>query len=124
MRPSYPDGMDVEVFKFTALEKAWSEAVLKSEREHVTPYIWKNSTVKGGALFSSVSVENDVDWSAERITVDTAEDFELVKDLIGSLGIDRKCKDYVEYLNAHKEIKAINQRYIRNEGYDKSIKND
>ncbi|WP_455674540.1 cytidylyltransferase domain-containing protein [Phocaeicola sp.] len=122
--PSYPDGMDVEVFKFTALEKAWTEATLKSEREHVTPYIWKNSTVKGGLLFSSISVENDVDWSAERITVDTPEDFELVKDLIEGLGIEKNCKDYVEYLNVHKEIKAINQHYTRNEGYDKSIKND
>jgi spore coat polysaccharide biosynthesis protein SpsF (cytidylyltransferase family) len=40
--PTYPDGLDVEVFSFDALEKAWKEATLQSEREHVTPYIWKN----------------------------------------------------------------------------------
>ncbi|MBI5221600.1 MAG: glycosyltransferase family protein, partial [Candidatus Magasanikbacteria bacterium] len=43
--PTFPDGLDVEVFSFVSLEKTWKEAKLKSEREHVTPYIWKNSTI-------------------------------------------------------------------------------
>lgn len=124
LEPTYPDGMDVEVFRFSALERAWHEAVLKSEREHVTPYIWKNSSVKGGKLFKSINVANDVDWSKERITVDTADDFALVKNLIDHLGIERSCSEYVAYLNSHKDIKAINQHYSRNEGYDKSILND
>ena len=38
---SYPDGQDIEVFTFSALKKAWKESVLKSEREHVTPYMKK-----------------------------------------------------------------------------------
>jgi len=122
--PTYPDGMDVEVFKYSALEKAWKEATLQSEREHVTPYIWKNSTAKGGKLFKSINVANDEDWSTERITVDTPDDFLLVKNLIEKLGIKKSCADYVAYLNSHKEIKAINQNYSRNEGYDKSIMND
>jgi spore coat polysaccharide biosynthesis protein SpsF len=47
----FPDGQDVEVFTFSALQKAWEEAVLPSEREHVTPYIRNNSSVKGGGDF-------------------------------------------------------------------------
>ena len=43
----YPDGQDVEVIKFTVLETAWKNSLLSSEREHVTPYIWKNSPFKG-----------------------------------------------------------------------------
>ena len=39
---TFPDGYDVEVFSFTAIENAWKNATLPSEREHVTPYIWKN----------------------------------------------------------------------------------
>ena len=42
LNPTYPEGLDVEVFRFSSLEKANSEATLESEREHVTPYIWKN----------------------------------------------------------------------------------
>ena len=49
----YPDGQDIEVFKFSALEKAWSETNLKSDREHVTPYIRNNSSYKGGTLLKS-----------------------------------------------------------------------
>src|SRR5436190_2821698 len=36
---TYPDGLDTEVFGYQALRRAWQEAQLKSEREHVTPYI-------------------------------------------------------------------------------------
>ena len=116
--------MDVEVFKYSVLERAWQEAALQSEREHVTPYIWKNSTVKGGKLFKSINVANDEDWSKERITVDTPDDFALVKNLIEQLGIEKSCADYVAYLDSHENIKAINQHYSRNEGYDKSLLND
>lgn len=42
INPTFPDGMDVEVFTFEALERAWKEAKLPSEREHVTSYIRKN----------------------------------------------------------------------------------
>ena len=39
---TYPDGLDVEIFTFSTLEKAFFEATWISEREHVTPYIIKN----------------------------------------------------------------------------------
>ncbi|MGP1537413.1 cytidylyltransferase domain-containing protein [Bacteroides heparinolyticus] len=122
--PTYPDGMDVEVFKFSALEKAWKEAKLLSEHEHVTPYIKNNSTVMGGTLFKSFNVVNDVDLNELRITVDEQRDFEVIKALIEEVGIDKHCADYVAYLDAHKEVKDINSSIIRNEGYAKSLAND
>lgn len=122
--PTYPDGMDVEVFKYSALERACNEAKLKSDREHVTPYIWRNSTFKGGQLFNSVNVENPVDYSKSRITVDTLEDFLLVKSLIENLGIEKSFVEYADFINDHKNIKELNNQYIRNEGYDKSLMND
>ena len=36
---SFPDGLDIEILKFSALKKAWKEARFSSEREHVTLYI-------------------------------------------------------------------------------------
>jgi spore coat polysaccharide biosynthesis protein SpsF len=124
LNPTYPDGLDVEVFKFTALEKAKKEAVLTSELEHVTPYIWKNSTFEGGSLFNSGCVSNETDYSELRITVDTNEDFDLIKNLVEQLGTDQSWIKYVEILLEHSEIKKLNEKYSRNEGYEKSIKND
>ena len=40
---NFPDGQDVEVFRFESLQTAWKNAKLSSEREHVTPYIRENS---------------------------------------------------------------------------------
>lgn len=121
LNPSYPDGIDVEVFKFSALEKAFKEATLTSEREHVTPYIWKNSDVKGGHIFKALNVENNEDLSLIRLTVDTIEDFEVIEKLVQIEGTDKDWLTYVDTLNNHPEIKEINQKYRRNEGYDKSI---
>lgn len=122
LEPTYPDGQDVEVFKFSCLEKAWNEAKLQSEREHVTPYIWKNSTIKGANLFTSKSFsDTDVDYSALRMTVDEIVDFELIKHIITNLGIEKSWNEYAEYLNNNTQLKAINKTVIRNQGYENSI---
>src|SRR5262245_37090128 len=39
---SYPDGLDAEVAQMRCLEAAWHEAALPSEREHVTPFIYRD----------------------------------------------------------------------------------
>lgn len=124
LSPTYPDGVDVEVFKFSALEKAYIEATLKSDREHVTPYIWRNSTFKGGKLFESINVESTDDYSKSRITVDTLEDFLLIEALIANLGIEKSFVEYIDYLEKNKNIKELNNQHVRNEGYDRSLLND
>jgi spore coat polysaccharide biosynthesis protein SpsF (cytidylyltransferase family) len=124
IEPTFPDGTDVEVFKFSALKRAFTEADLKSDREHVTPYIWKNSTAKGGFLFKSLNFSNQIDYSNYRITVDTIEDFNLIEKLILKLGFDKSWKDYIDYLEINPELLKINLQNKRNEGYQKSLLND
>jgi spore coat polysaccharide biosynthesis protein SpsF (cytidylyltransferase family) len=124
LKPTYPDGLDVEVFKFSALEKAFKEAVLKSDREHVTPFIWRNSSAKGGNIFLSVSYENKIDFSSIRLTVDKLEDFVVIENLITVLGVNESWEAYVDYLQQHDEIISINKDFIRNEGYQKSLNED
>ena len=124
---SFPDGLDTEVMKFSAIEKAYKEANLKSEREHVTPYIWKNGTAEGGAIFNTYNYPNpDGEYNADdyRITIDEPEDFEVIKALIENIGIEKGWKEYIDYLLDHKEVHAINSRFANNEGYAKSIAND
>jgi spore coat polysaccharide biosynthesis protein SpsF len=119
--PTYPDGIDVEVMKFSALEKAYKEAKIESEREHVTPYIWKNSSLKGGQLFSAESIENPVDFSDVRLTVDTSEDLEVIRKVIDLDGLDKSWKVYAATLKNNPQIKTLNDMHQRNEGYTKSI---
>lgn len=124
IEPTLPDGIDVEVFKFLSLEKAYKEATLKSDKEHVTPYIWRNSSVKGGNIFKSLSVKYLEDFSRYRLTVDTSEDFDLIEKLIIKLGDYKRWQDYVIYLEQKPELININSKYQRNEGLKKSIAQD
>lgn len=119
----FPDGQDVEVFKFTALEKTWREAKLKSDREHVTPYIRSNSSYKGGQIFNSVNFPCFQNFSEVRMTVDEVRDFELITKLINDLGINENWLKYTNHIIVNR-LNHINSNIIRNEGFLKSLKND
>ncbi len=77
--PTFPDGLDVEVFTFEALDEANKKAVLISDREHVTPYMRKHMKKATYALL-------DKDYSNLRWTVDTKEDFEVVETIYKHFG--------------------------------------
>ncbi len=118
--PTYPDGLDVEIFSFKALEIAWNEAKLMSEREHVTPFIWKNQD-----KFKIFNVINEKDYSHLRITVDEMEDFELITKIIEKLD-DRPIlfNDILQLFEHEPELPRINSKYARNEGYARAVKKD
>jgi len=69
---SYPAGLDAECFDRGALELAVAETIDPYDREHVTPYFYKNPN-----RFSVESVVSDDNLSAERWTLDEASDFSL-----------------------------------------------
>ena len=122
--PSFPDGQDVEVFKFGALESAWHNAKIASEREHVTPYIWKNSSMKNGHLFSSSNLMSDTDYSGVRMTVDEENDFLVIRKLIETLGTDKGWKEYADHYLSNPSIFELNSSIERNLGYQNSLKKD
>jgi spore coat polysaccharide biosynthesis protein SpsF len=113
------DGFDVEVFSFKALETAWKEARLPSEREHVTPYI------KNCGKFTCAWKKYMPDY-ANKLSVDTAEDFEVVQYLFSKLGHDPEfgMEEVVSLLKKDKHILEINKNSIPNAGYLKSLRND
>lgn len=119
----FPDGQDIEVFKFEALEKAWKEADLLSEREHVTPYLRKNCTFNGGNLFSSANFACVDDFSLIRMTVDEPRDFDLISKLIEDLGVEETWLTYTRHIISN-HYNIINNNIIRNEGMLKSLKDD
>jgi spore coat polysaccharide biosynthesis protein SpsF (cytidylyltransferase family) len=119
----FPDGQDVEVFKFSALQKAWQEAKLKSDREHVTPYIRRNTNFNDGNLFSAVNFPCYANFSAVRMTVDEPNDLELINQLVNTLGINKTWITYTNHILSNK-LYNINKDIIRNEGFLKSLNND
>lgn len=119
---SFPDGLDVEVFSYSALKKAWEEASLRSEREHVTPYIWKNKL-----LFKRIQVIQREDLSDLRWTVDEPQDMEMIRRIYRFLYDGRQLfltTDILRLLEEHPEISQINRDLVCNEGYLKSVRTD
>ena len=71
--PTYPDGLDVEIFTFNSLKYAWNKAKAKLDREHVTKYLLESNSIK------KYNIKNNKDFSNLRWTVDTKIDFKIVK---------------------------------------------
>lgn len=114
----WPDGSDVEVFSFKALETAYIEATLDEEREHVTFFFWKNKKNK----FKTIQLGNSNDWSQYRFTIDYPEDFEVVRFLfqeIQSKGIFGHVHEIVSILENLPEIKKLNEKYYFGVGWEK-----
>ncbi|MGG7151263.1 cytidylyltransferase domain-containing protein [Clostridium neonatale] len=110
---TYPRGLDTEVFSFRALKKAFEEANLERDREHVTPYIWDNPE-----KFRLGQYKNDVDYSYLRWTLDTNEDFELINKIYKELykGENNFClDDIIQLLEMKPELKKINQHVKQKE---------
>jgi spore coat polysaccharide biosynthesis protein SpsF len=122
IKHTYPDGLDVEVFGYKALMKAWKEARWASEREHVTVYI-KNNADK----FRLANVQNSADLSHFRWTVDEAKDLKFAREVYKRLYREGQVfymEDIVELLRKYPALEQINQGIHRNEGYLKSIRED
>ncbi len=120
---NFPDGQDVEVFKFFALEYTWKNAIKNSDREHVTPYIREMSNFKMNNIFSAINFDNDVNYSHIRMTVDEIRDYELIKIVIENNGVEKSWEEYVDYIVSN-NLNQINDSIVRNEGYIKSLKNN
>ena len=80
---TYPDGLDVEVVAAKVLEAAVVEGSPGPEREHVTPFVYRNPE-----RFRLAALTHDVDLGHERWTVDTPEDLDRVRAAVGRLGSD------------------------------------
>jgi spore coat polysaccharide biosynthesis protein SpsF len=103
---TYPRGLDVEIFTFTALEKAFNEATKDYEKEHVTPYI-----IKHPDIFKLESFINKDDYSMFRLTVDTIEDFNLIIEIYNRLYKENeifKLSEIIDLLQSNPELLLIN----------------
>ena len=110
--PTFPDGLDIEVIKFSALKKAAQESTKLSHREHVTPYIRELD------VFSKSNYSNNEDFSALRWTIDDKEDFDVISKVFEHFkpNIYFSWKEVLALYNNQPQLFTANFQTQRNEG--------
>jgi glutamate-1-semialdehyde 2,1-aminomutase len=110
--PSYPDGMDIEVVRMDALLRAARESHSAYNQEHVTPHI------RESGRFSTGVMNNEVDLSGYRWTVDELADFEVVNNVFAHFApnIHFQWLEVLELQSTQPRLFEANQRILRNEG--------
>lgn len=105
LKRTFPRGLDFEIFSMEMLEKAYRQANSDLEKEHVTPFFYKTHAGE----FIQQNWERNGDAAAFRITVDTPEDFELVKRLIEQYQAHMlEAEELIFLLEQHPELTALN----------------
>lgn len=114
--PSFPEGLDCEAFKKSALDRSEKEAETAFEREHVTQYIYHHPEI-----FKIGNVSNGENLSYLRWTVDKDVDFEMVKAVYAHRNPANKgillMDEILDILKANPEIEKINSEVERSAMY-------
>lgn len=119
------DGLDFEIIKFDALRIASIKSNLSHQREHVTSYIMEHPeefTLQD--YISPIGYFGNHRW-----TIDELEDYQLVRNIYEHFFYEEKkpCfgyKDILNFLEKNPDLQNINSMYRRNEGYEKSLRED
>jgi glutamate-1-semialdehyde aminotransferase/spore coat polysaccharide biosynthesis protein SpsF (cytidylyltransferase family) len=114
---TFPDGLDVEVFKFSALKEAFKKSKKLLEREHVTPFIRINSK------FKKFNLVNFTDYSSIRLTLDEKEDFIVIEKIIKNFNKNLyfNLSDILALYNKNNKIFLANNHIASNEGYNLNV---
>jgi spore coat polysaccharide biosynthesis protein SpsF len=120
--PTFPDGLDVEVVSFKALDAADRLASLPSEREHVTTFIRNRPSE-----FPATVLRNAADLSRLRWTVDEPNDFAFVEQVYEELypaNSQFGTADILALMQRRPDLAGLNSQFVRNEGLAKSLQAD
>lgn len=114
-RRTFPIGLDTEVCSFAALERAWKEARLPFEREHVMPYFYDLP-----GRFKTLVIDYEQDYGAYRWTVDTAEDLRLLREIYARFEGDDAFTwlDVLHLVEREPQLSAINAGVQHKTGTD------
>ena len=113
--PSFPEGLDAEVFTLSALERAARESSDPWEREHVTQYFYRHPQ-----LFRQENVSREVNLSHLRWTLDTEADYRMataVYDRLYGTGRIFLMDEILRLLRKHPEIASMNANEVRSAMY-------
>ena len=111
LETSYPDGMDIEIFKFKILRERYFKKISELEKEHVTVGFKKTKNYK------KYNFKLKKDYSKLRLTIDTKEDLNFIEKLLKKFNYNLKItnKEIIEFYNKNKNFFDTKNK-IRNEG--------
>lgn len=119
---TFPEGMDVEIFSFPVLEKAWKETRKPSDREHVTFYFWQNPDI-----FSIHRHDLPDNRANYRVTVDYPEDFKVIQAILNHFWLDDPMftmNQMIDFLNMNPHIKCLNENIESFSGWQSAFEKD
>ena len=121
LKPTFPDGLDVEIFSFKTLETIMEKSNLKSEREHVTTYLKTHLNE-----FETYNFTNDKDFSHHRWTIDEKEDLEFIKKIysLSNSKLTLNMQEILDIISNNPQLSEINKGIDRDQGYQYSLEND
>lgn len=117
--PTYPAGMNFEVYSFTSLKKIWEKTNDPFYREYPFEYIYAHEN-----SFKTFYDKNDVNLSHINLTVDYIQDFELITKIFEELykkDLFFQLKDILEFLNKYPEFGEQNKDLKRNIEYKEGL---
>lgn len=117
--PTFPDGLDAQVFPFRMLEWEWNNCKDRFMREHIGSFIRLNKN-----KFRIKNLKYKENLSRMRWTVDEQEDFEFVKKVINKIKGKINIENVLKVLKKYPELMKINNMHKRNENYIKVMGSD
>jgi len=105
---TFPRGLDVEIFSYGVLKEDYRNSREPYQREHVTPYIYEHPEI---FHLCNIEAKGNIKRPEVRLTVDTEDDFKLIKEVYRRLHRDGKIfyiKGIIDLLNSHPELLKIN----------------
>jgi spore coat polysaccharide biosynthesis protein SpsF len=119
-RRTFPIGLDVEICKFEALERAWEESTLPYHREHVMPFLYEDVVLKVIDTTHSLGISrrgfrvlllNQIpDYGSLRWTVDTPADLEFIRRVFAHFGgqDDFSWRDLLALVQENPDLAMVN----------------
>jgi len=111
--PSFPDGLDTELFTFQLLADAYQNATSTFDLEHVVPYIRRTSKENG----RRGNFTGPADFSHLRWTLDEPEDYQLIKEVFEDLYLtnhDFGWLDVLAWITQDPRRLTLNSKHERN----------
>jgi|MDTB01.3.fsa_nt_gb glutamate-1-semialdehyde 2,1-aminomutase len=110
--PTYPDGLDIEIFSRNSLLFAQQKCHDADQREHVTPWIRESGNCRLGQK------QHHEDLSLMRWTVDEPEDLQVIRSVVEHFGgrSDFSWKEVLKLSQQQPDLFAANAKFTRNEG--------